>query len=394
MNKQFDKLYSERTDGKTQIWWMEQQDNKIRSHSGQFVDGKIVDTSVVVSEWKEIEATNVGRSNERNPTEQATFAIETHYRMRMENGAVRNIGDAPMFKDKIKPMLAEKFEDATKRGKKIKFPCFVQPKLDGMRCIATAKGLFSRSWKPIVSTPHIYESLLPYLEQGLVLDGELYNHELKHNFGKIMSLCKKTKPTDLDLEESRQFIQFWCFDLIQDDLTFTERQEILKTINADFFVLVPTEKIDESEFFNPDHPNAEKAIHDQNMANLNEKFEEMLFDGFEGQMIRYDMPYQNKRSKSLIKRKTFIDEEYTIVSIDTGSGNWANYAKVINCVDKDGKPFSATLKNNQEYCAQVLKEKDKYIGGEATVRYQELTDAEGVPRFGIAVALYEGKRDV
>ncbi len=103
-------LYKTRKDGKVQIWWMEQSDNRIRSCSAQW-DKSIVKTSLVTSEWKEIFGTNEGKSNERTPVEQAEFEIKKHYRMRMESGAVYQIGDKPMVADKISPMLSATYSN-------------------------------------------------------------------------------------------------------------------------------------------------------------------------------------------------------------------------------------------------------------------------------------------
>src|SRR3546814_10690811 len=88
---------------------------------------------------------------------------------------VEDIGGGAHF---FKPMLAEKY-DAFEPG-------FAQPKLDGVRCIATKDGLFSRQGKPITSCPHISTALTPLFEHtpSLVLDGALYNHDLTDNFNE------------------------------------------------------------------------------------------------------------------------------------------------------------------------------------------------------------------
>ena len=46
----------------------------------------------------------------------------------------------------------------------------------------------------------------------MILDGELYNHDLRDNFEKIISLVRKQKPTDSDRLDSKELVQFHCYD--------------------------------------------------------------------------------------------------------------------------------------------------------------------------------------
>lgn len=368
-------LFVERQDGKYQIWWMERRGNSIRSNSGIYDKDRmqIVLSSLVTSTWKDIDATNVGRSNERNPEQQAEFSINREYRIRKECGYVENIGDQPHFIDKIEPMLANKFVD-----NKNYCPIHTQPKLDGLRCIATQIGLYSRNWKPIVSVPHIYEQMKPLLEMGYVFDGELYNHDFRDNFNKIISLARKTKPTPEDLEESSKFIQYWIYDIIEPDLNFSERSVLLKELLERFdlpnVVFVPT-------------------LYVENQEELDAVYNQYLESGFEGQMLRTDTVYENRRTNALLKRKTFQDEEFKIRSIEEGTGNWSGYAKRVMCYDPTNDlEFTATLKNDQTWCKKVLEERDDYIGGDVTVRFQNRTP-DNIPRFPIAVMIYKGGRD-
>lgn len=368
----YDPLYKTRKDGKTQIWWMERDFNKIRSHSAQY-DGKVIESSLVTSTWKEVEGTNEGRANERKSDAQADFEIKRHYRLRAEAGAVYNLGDTPMIPEKIFPILAHEYD---KLKKPLNFPVYSQAKLDGMRSIVTSSGMWSRNWKPVLSAPHIAEILEPYTEQGIVFDGELYNHELKNDFNKIMSLAKKLKPKPEDLEESSKLLQYWVFDIIVPDTIYSERLAMLKEI---------VEKINHPQIILP------PSLVANNQEELDALNDEYIMDGYEGQMIRYDAEYEHVRSRNLLKRKSFITEEFTITHIEEGEGNWSGVAKVIHCVNSDGKSFKATLKNNYDYAKKLHSERDLYISGEVTVRYQNLTP-DGVPRFPVAIMLYPGSR--
>lgn len=370
--EKYDNLFKERKDGKTQIWWMDRDGANIRSQSAHW-DGSIVESSLVTSEWKAIEGTNDGKSNARNPSEQADFEIKRQYRMRLEAGAVFKIGDTPMIPEKIFPILADTYNPK----KPINFPVYSQAKLDGMRSMITTSGMWSRNWKPVVSAPHIAKILEPYTDQGYIFDGELYNHDLKNDFNKIMSLAKKSKPKDEDIKESEKLLQYWVFDVIIPDVVYSKRLEILSKIvtelNNPLIILPPSSFV-------------------ENQEKLDELNDEYIIDGYEGQMIRYDSVYEHVRSKNLIKRKSFIDKEFKITHIESGQGNWAETGKVIHCLTEDGKPFKATLKNNYDYAKEVWINKDKYINGEVTCRFQNITP-DGVPRFPVAVYIYEGVRN-
>ena len=378
MSMQWFPLFGEREDGKYQIWWLEQEQDKYRTHSGIYdtVNHKPIETSVVISEWKVAEPTNVGRANERNGIAQAEFEIKALYKKKQESGYVKAIGDPHITAGKIEPMLADKFD--LKKHSELK-NVWSQPKLDGARCIITREGMWTRNWKPYVSAPHIYEYLKPFFEADphLILDGELYAHEFKDNFNEIMSLAKKTKPTIEDLELSKKHLRFWVFDKIDPYKTFEVRWKELKELNLckPPIVYTVTSLCENNEM-------------------LDVMYQEYLENGFEGQMIRFDTVYEFKRSKNLLKRKEFIDEEFKILDIiSPESGNWMGTGKRIKLLTNKGVEFFGTLKGTYEYAQDVLTDKEKYINGMATVRYQNMTP-DGIPRFPVVIQLYTGNRDI
>ena len=117
-----------------------------------------------------------------------------------------------------------------------------------------------------------------------------------------------------------------------------------------------------------------------NETEVMELYGEYVDKGFEGQMLRLNGKYENKRSKSLLKHKSFLDEEYTILDICEGDGNRAGTAGYFVFETKDGKRFKSNVKGTWEETAQMLKNKNKLIGKEATVKYFNLTP-DGIPRF-------------
>ena len=177
-------LYKRTSSGKVQIWFIEREGSRYRTTSGQ-MDGKLV-----VSEWTQAKTKNTGKSNETSPEEQAISQIESIYEKRLKQSYFESITDIDE-ETYFKPMLAAKWKDV--KDKITAKSVMMQPKLDGMRCIAKADGLWSRNGEPIISAPHIFEAIAPMFvdRPDLILDGELYNHDLKDDFNTIMSCVKK-----------------------------------------------------------------------------------------------------------------------------------------------------------------------------------------------------------
>ena len=100
-----------------------------------------------------------------------------------------------------------------------------------------------------------------------------------------------------------------------------------------------------------------------------------------------ESPYETKRTENLLKYKDFYDAEYEIVCFTEGKGNWAGAAKSVTLKGGDGDIFKAGIKGSMEYAKQLLIDKDSYVGKMATIRYQELTSKNKVPRFGRMVSV-------
>ena len=110
---------------------------------------------------------------------------------------------------------------------------FIQPKLDGIRCYITKDGAFSRNHKEFKTIDHIKKEFEPLFKTypDIVVDGELYNHQLKNNFNKIISLVRKQKPTKKDLKEAVKYIQFHWYDYYSNthNYPFRIRNENIKS---------------------------------------------------------------------------------------------------------------------------------------------------------------------
>lgn len=361
MNKEtFDTLYSRTSTGAVQTWKVEVEGNKYRTVHGQ-LDGKLQTT-----EWTICEVTNEGRANERSNEEQALFEAQAMWKKKQDTGYFTDVAkiDTKVY---IKPMLAKKWED---RKDKIEYPVFCQPKLDGLRAVISKKGAYTRNGKKWVTIPHILEGLEPIFDEfpDIVFDGELYNHNLKHDFNKITSLVKKQKPSEDDLMETTGMVQFWCYDLAVPEQDFQKRsmsiEQFVKDYNLEDYGIraVPTYQAnDESE--------------------LDDWYGTWMDEGYEGQMIRENSLYEFKRSNALLKRKEFEDAEYKIVDVIEGKGNKSEMAGAMVFVNELGHEFNSNIKGDREYLKKIWDNKQDYIGQIATVRYFNLTPDKLIPRF-------------
>jgi DNA ligase-1 len=352
-----DKLYSRATNGKINTFEIEVDGNKYRTITGY------KNMKLTTSEWTVCEAKSYCSAEE-----QALKEATAIHRKKIETGSFIDVNqiDNKVF---FEPMLAK---DWNKEKSKIKFPVYSQPKLDGIRCIVREDGMWSRNGKRIISAPHIFEILKPLFEinPDLIFDGELYADKFVNDFNAICSLVKKTKPTTEDLIESAKQIQYHIYDLPSYNAVFTQRYKHLNKMLTNYhssIVVIPTDQID-------------------NMNDVAGYYEDYVNLGYEGQMIRLDEKYENKRSKYLLKHKSFIDEEYTILDVVEGIGNKTGMVGSFVFENKTGKRFNSSPKFNWEECTKMWNERENLIGKSATVKYFNLTP-DGVPRFPYVIKI-------
>ena len=292
----------------------------------------------------------------------------------MGNEEIKDIPEEPELNNtkmpirKYYPMLAHQYSN---KKSEIKFPCYVQPKLDGVRCVIVRNKLYSRNGNIFPSLPHIEEELKKYNKNNLILDGELYTDDI--NFEKIVGLVKKWKKSEEDKKNATK-IYLNVFDYIDNKLTFEQR---LKNLNIFF---------DNNK--NMIHIKQVKSEECQKEENINDFLEKYTKEGYEGLIIRNKkgLYEENTRSVNLQKLKKFVDEEFEIIDYTT-----PNIGKEVGCViwickTKEGKKFNVRPSGNYQERKQLYRNAKKYIGKMLTVRYQELTNGN-VPRFPVGVTI-------
>ena len=259
-------------------------------------------------------------------------------------------------------MLAHKFDNS-----RIDFtrPIYIQAKLDGVRCLFTKDGAFSRNGKQFMNLRHIEMALKPFFAEqpDVVLDGELYNHKLKHDFEKIISLVRKQKPTDEDRLDAQHLVQFHIYDYFDGVVYDNYQTRMQLLVNAGFY---------DAQIKHV----ASLLVDSYNYARV--QHEEFLSLGYEGSIIRNgDGIYKHGRSYDLMKFKDFSDTEATIIDYVTGKGKRTGTLGKFIMQDDDGVVFGCPPGKGYSYkdLKIMLKNVDSFIGKRATFTYFQRTKA-------------------
>ena len=354
--KEFPVLYKYTSKGQAQQWQIVTMGDAFYTIEG-IVGGKLTQSLPTYCIAK-----NVGKKNETSAEDQAEKEAAAKYKKKKDSGYNEVLTTEKNF---FEPMLAEKFED--RKDLLFTVRTFVQPKLDGLRADSFANTLMSRNGKPFLSCPHLYQNKVR-------LDGELYNHQLKDDFNKIVSLCRKGKPTKADIEDAAHMVEFWAYDFPEHKGVFSERYKALRA----WINLNPNKKIKVVPTF--------EVFSQEDIDKYHARF---LEEGFEGTIVRLDLgEYENKRSKQLLKYKNFVDTEFEIVGYEEGEGGrTGTIGKFIMKHDtKDGVTFKSNVKGNFDYLKQVWKNRDSYIGKTATVKHFKRTP-DDIPRFPYVIKI-------
>jgi len=366
-------LYTQDSNGNIRVWWMEQNGNKYRTHSG--VEGS---DNIVTSDWSTAEPKNVGKKNATSGDEQAKIEIDAKYKKQLKTGYHESKKNADKGTAYVEPMLAQPLHKLSKKPDYSSGNWSIQCKFNGNRCVATKDGLFTRKGERYMSVPHIEKALAPFflVHPHAVLDGELFNNDLRKQLNEISKLIRKTKHIETgDLAESEKKVRFYVYDgynfncgyskVLTEESPYKNRKQWI-----DNNVIPLSKYLVEVE-----------TIVVNSETEMLEKFNQLLNDQQEGGILRkMDAPYEHKRSKNLVKVKSEDDDEGIILNITDGDGNWKGAATNVTLKWKN-KEFDAVFKGSYETRAKILKEKKNWIGKEVTFLYMGLTGL-GTPNYG------------
>lgn len=378
----FPELQGDAQTGKTKMWSIKVSERDgcgVIEVTHGYVGGKKQVNEKIISEGK-----NIGKKNETTPLQQAINEARSAWIKKKESGyapvGVTDLSEANrddnesiesgrgkgIDEDVPSPMLAHEYN---KRGKSIKFPCFVQRKLDGTRCVAMpGKGLYSRNKKRYPHMTHIIKEI-NRLPPNIILDGELYSDTL--TFQEIVGLVKRETLKKGDDEKQLQ-VKLHVYDIINEmpyELRYANLQMLFSRYKFKYLELVKTESCESEERM--------KELHAQYVT-----------DGFEGIILRNKQGlYKNARSCDLIKYKTFEDSEFEVIDFKEGEGQEEGCVIWV-CKTPEGKIFNCRPRGTREERHELFTNGKKYIGKMLTIRYQEMTDLN-IPRFPVALVFRE-----
>jgi ATP-dependent DNA ligase len=364
-------LYGEDSKGSTRVWEIMVRHSEDPNAPCEIVSiygllgGALQEAIQEVKEGK-----NSGRANSTTTQEQALAQARSMWNKKRDQNYVEE-GEKP---SKLLPMLAQKYKD---RKNKVRWPAYVQPKLNGVRCLAKRieDEIFftSRKGKPYETLGHIGEKFLSILDDGEVWDGEIYHPD--YSLQEILSLVKNVKAYKAGKSNVRE-LQFHAYDTVSATVYSARLEHLRKTLSSSDrdaeIVYVQTQLITQ--------PSEVKYWHDRYVE-----------EGFEGVMVRdpgavYRCDY---RSPGLLKYKEFIDAEFEIVGGKEGTGKDKGTV-IFRVKTKKGQIFDVRPKGSHALRSMYWDYLNKFIGKMLTVRYQELTD-DGIPRFGVGIAVDDDK---
>ena len=360
--KEFPTLYGLSSTGKPKMWRIKVVDVGVPAIeiSHGYVDGKVVVSTKEIRSGK-----NIGKKNETTTFEQACSQAQSLWTSKKDQKYLETIPTEDTKSDIILPMLAQKFKD---RKKDIQYPCFAQPKLNGVRCLSQKNNgdikYISRGGKEFTTLEHLTPSLLDSIkeEPKIIPDGEIFVHGW--SFQEIIRNVKKMRDTSKQL-------QYWIYDIAEPKWTFAERNLwITKHIGNHYPELIQVDTLlvrDEKDIY---------KLH-----------KEFVKRGFEGIIIRNaDGKYIfDHRSKDLQKYKTFEDKEFKIVGGVEGEG-LEEGCVIFECDLGNGNTMKVRPKGSREIRREWFKDLPNIIGKELTVRYQDLSE-DGVPTFAVGIAI-------
>lgn len=366
----FPTLYSRTATGAVQQWTVEVEKNKFHVISGQ-VDGKLV-----TSEWTICEGKNLGKKNETSPNSQAESEAESKWTKKARMGYTEDIKKIDTCMTYVEPMTAKKLLD---RLKKIDFKkgILVQNKFNGHRCVARMENgkvvLRTRTGKLYYAVPHIAKDLKKFFDlvPEAVLDGELFNNELRTRLNEISSIIRKGEDvTAEELEKSEKLIRFYVYD----GYNFSE------DLDEESDYVLRKAFIDENLPKYTKYCNFVKTEMAYSLEEVDKIYLAYLADEQEGAIIRLpNSPYEHSRSANLLKYKPVDSDECVILSLHEGTGNWSGTAKTAT-VQWKGKTTDVTFKGSYEQGEERFKNQKPWIGTEVTFLYNGLT-GKGLPNY-------------
>lgn len=358
----------------------------ITKTSGQYGTDKPLENVEVITKGK-----NLNRSNAATPIEQAKLQADSDWRKKLDQGykTVDTLGIA-YAEDKLYPWtyngahytelkaaleaaLPKYNSDAQGQVKcmlaqtvnwaKVTYPCLVQPKADGVRTLLIFDGttvtFLSRTGKPYTTLGHIATEVLEKFTGPMILDGEIYAHDL--TFQEIVAAVKKQRDNSLQL-------RFKAYDIVNEAKQLDRARKLSELLDT----------------------RALTTIHRLQTMTCNSKEEVIALhnhwveEGYEGLMIRlhHGLYEQGQRSSALLKVKEFDTTEFPFVEFILGQRGVEDL--IASCTTSEGLTFRAKLQGTVAEKQELYKQTPP-AGTLLTIKHHGYTD-QNLPRFPIGIA--------
>lgn len=282
---------------------------------------------------------------------------------------------------KYEVKLAVDINKVKNLDKKMTWPVYVQPKLDGYRGTASTddEGEFelkSRNGKVYENFPKIVEALeeIGYVDD--VLDGELMSDDFQSMQKSAFASKRGTVVGD---------VKFYIFDHLED--TEFSRKKCLRNFSS---------RLKDLEHYKDKHPLIKvvetiKCNDWQEIATAHARFRE---EGYEGSIVILDRPYQFKRSDDLLKIKDMLSQDCKILDVIEGKGKLVGTMGAIQVLQQNGKTICEvgtgfTDEMREAFWDQRKELKDNIV----EIKYQELTP-DGVMRFPVFQRFRDDKLNI
>jgi len=357
---ELDTLYHKGRSGKIYSWTIWTEQNTIITEYGTS-DGEKTKTQKIVT------AKNIGKKNEISSEQQAIKEAKAQHKKKIDKGY--KLTKAATNETIFLPMLATDYNKTyLKKNKTITFPVDVQPKLDGVRCLALWQDgeivLMTRGGKKF-NLPHIANDLAKWLPAETMLDGEIYTHGMSlQNINKLWKKQRKDTP----------HLKYCIFDAVSNNdytAVWSSRLSNLNALNnTSTCEIVPSYTINTPE----------------EIFEYLDKFEKQGYEGiiFRIQSGTYELGY---RSSNLLKLKKFKDAEFRIIGYHEGTGS--DIGTVIwECETVDKGIFSVRPIGTREDRRKYFLDAESFIGRYLTVKFQTYSN-DKIPIFPVGITIRE-----
>ena len=273
--------------------------------------------------------------------------------------------------------LAQKFE-----RKRMSHWVYIEPKLDGIRCLAIVKGgeakLFTRQGKLVTNFDDTVGKELLLMGDGCY-DGEI----MSNDFTELMRQVYRKDNKNID------DVYFAIFDyLTHEEWKDKKGKHSLKNrkkhLNRQIGAVHAKEKLRyvKQVRFESELKPSDKV--------LKETHDRWVSQGYEGIMIKdTDSVYQFKRDWSVMKYKVFFDADCKIIALQEGTGKHSGKLGSF-LVDYKGTKVNVGSGLTDAIREQIWKDPDYHVGRTIEVRYQEETP-DGSLRFPTFVCFRNDK---